>query len=269
VIAGENIGRIGNLADILETEIQVVEITAHSAAVRATTTIDVACAVAFGLTTDYGQIALDSDMGGAGHSDHGPLLTGLEPDTVYHLTFGGIGPDGTVYSYKDLTFRTKPADFVPEANVPEPNVPESNARGENLAMADKGARVSGVSSNYGSTSMDSTFGANNALDGNPSTEWSSQGDGDGAWIEIELAQMTKVTALGFWTRTMGTSAQILSFRVITGSGEAFGPFALDDASSVHYFDVDFTAKNLRIEAVDTSGGNTGAVEIEIYGEPAP
>ena len=56
--------------------------------------------------------------------------------------------------------------------------------GENLAMADKGAHVSGVSSNYGSTFMDSAFGANNALDGNPSTEWSSQGDGDGAWIEI-------------------------------------------------------------------------------------
>ena len=68
---------------------------------------------------------------------------------------------------------------------------------------------------------------------------------------------------------MGTSAQILSFRVITGTGEVFGPFALDDASAVHYFDVDFTTKSLRIEAVDTSGGNTGAVEIEVYGQPVP
>ena len=114
--------------------------------------------------------------------------------------------------------------------------------------------------------MASAFGANNALDGDSSTQWSSQGDGDGAWIEIELARTTHVTSLGFWTRTMGTSAQILSFRVITGSGEVFGPFTLDDASSVHYFDVDLTAKSLRFEAVESSGGNTGAVEIEVYGQ---
>ena len=66
---------------------------------------------------------------------------------------------------------------------------------------------------------------------------------------------------------MGTSAQISSFRVVTDRGETFGPFDLSDASAVHYFDVDLTAKKLRLETVDSSGGNTGAVEIEVYGEP--
>ena len=254
----QTVGTLADLADILESEIQVVNITSNSATVTATTTIDVACAVAYGLTTDYGRLAVDSDMGAAGHSDHGPQMTGLEPDTIYHLTFGGIGPDGTVYGYKDLTFRTKPADKEPALE----------SQGENLALSKNGARVTRVSSNYGSVSMDSSFGANNALDGNPSTQWSSQGDGNGAWIEIELAQTTHVTSLGFWTRTMGTSAQIASFRVITGRGEVFGPFDLADASSVHYFDVDLTAKILRFEAVNSSGGNTGAVEIEVYGQPA-
>ena len=202
-------------------------------------------------------MAVDSDMGGTGHSDQGPQLTGLEPDTIYHLTFGGIGPDGTVYGYRDLTFRTKPAGADPE----------QNAQGENLALAENGGRVSSVSSNYGSPSMDSSFGANNVLDGNSSTQWLSQGDGNGAWIEIELAQYSHVTSLGFWTRTMGTSAQIASFRVITDRGEVFGPFDLADASSVHYFDVEITAKKLRFETVDSSGGNTGAVEIEVYGRP--
>jgi hypothetical protein len=42
---------------------------------------------------------------------------------------------------------------------------------------------------------------------------------------------------------------------------------LADASSVHYFDVELTAKKLRFETVDSSGGNTGAVEIEVYGRP--
>ena len=255
--ATQSAGTLGDLTDILESEIQVVDITSNSAKVIAQTTVDVACAVAFGTTTDYGRLAVDSDMGGTGHSDHGPQLTGLEPDTIYHLTFGGIGPDGTVYGYRDLTFRTKPADAGPEQNT----------RGENLALAENGGRVSSVNSNYGSPSRDSSFGANNVLDGKSSTQWSSQGDGNGAWIEIELAQDSHVTSLGFWTRTMGTSAQISSFRVITDRSEVFGPFDLADASSVHYFDIELTAKKLRFETIDSSGGNTGAVEIEVYGRP--
>ena len=190
------VGSLGDLTDILEFEIQVVDITSTSATVTAQTSIDVACAVAFGTTTEYGRLAVDSDMGGTGHGDHHPLLTGLEPDTEYHLTFGGIGPDGTVNGYKDLTFRTKPADAEPA----------SRSQDKNLALAENGGRVTRVSSNYGSPLMDSSFGANNALDGNQSTQWSSQGDGNGAWIEIEFAQDSHVTSLGFWTRTMGTSA---------------------------------------------------------------
>ena len=132
-------------------------------------------------------------------------------------------------------------------------------------MAGNGGRVTRVSSNYGSPSMDSPFDANNAL-GGPSTQWASQGDGNGAWIEIAFAQDSHVTSMGFWTRTMGTSAQISSFRVVTTRGETFGPFDLSDASAVHCFDVDLTAKRLRLETVDSRGGNTGAVEIEVYCE---
>ena len=55
--------------------------------------------------------------------------------------------------------------------------------------------------------------------------------------------------------------------MVTDRGETFGPFDLADASAVQHFDVDLTAKRLRFETVDSSGGNTGAVEIEVYGEP--
>ena len=66
---------------------------------------------------------------------------------------------------------------------------------------------------------------------------------------------------------MGTSAQIASFRVITDRGEVFGPFDLADASSVHYFDVELTAKILRFETFESTVGNPVAVEIEVYGRP--
>ena len=111
--------------------------------------------------------------------------------------------------------------------------------------------------------------AHNAIDADPTTEWSSNGDGDDAWIEIELPTETHVTSLGLWTRTMGSSAQIFSFQVVTDSFEMDGPFTLSDAAGVHYFDTDLTGRRLRFEAVETSGGNTGVVDIEVYGEPAP
>ena len=141
-------------------------------------------------------------------------------------------------------------------------------KGENVAALDQGGRVIGVSSNFGNAANDSAFGADNALDGDPATEWSSNGDGNNAWIEIELSTETHVTSLGFWTRTMGTSAEIFSLRVITDRGEVYGPFELDGADSIYYFDTPFTAKRLRFESVHTSGGNTGALEIEVYGKPA-
>ena len=36
---------------------------------------------------------------------------------------------------------------------------------------------------------------------------------------------------------------------------------------MHTFEVEFTARTLRFDAADTNGGNTGAVEIAVYGTP--
>ena len=67
---------------------------------------------------------------------------------------------------------------------------------------------------------------------------------------------------------MGGSTEIFSFRVITDRGEVYGPF---DMRSRVYPLLRYRpdGKRLRFENVDASGGNTGAVEIEVYGEPAP
>ena len=154
--------------------------------------------------------------------------------------------------------------FASAARFASPDV-----KGDNLALAEKGASVAGVSSNFGGGNVDSAFGAINALDGDPSTEWSSDSDGDGAWIEIALATKTNVTSIGFWTRTMGTSAQISSFQVVTDLGRTIGPFTVDSADTVSFFETDFEATRLRFEVIDSSGGNTGAIEIEVYGAPVP
>ena len=161
--------------------------------------------------------------------------------------------------------------FLVDSSKPfaSPAAFKATGLGVNLALMENGASVAGVSSNFGGGGDDSAFGAANALDGNPATEWSSAGDGDAAWIEVELASVTDVTSVGFWTRTMGDTAQVRSFQVTTDNGDTYGPFTVSDATIIYRFDTEFTAGRLRFELLDTSGGNTGALEIEVYGEPAP
>lgn len=248
-----------DINEILVSGPTVVDIKDRSVTVQAVTSVEVVCAIAFGPTTDYGRIATDDDMAGGGHSNHQPVLRGLQPDTLYHYRLGGIGPNGTVYRSADMTFKTLPQDAAST----------QQQAGDNLAFLSKGARVVSVSSNYGDGNNDSTWGANHAIDGDPDTQWSTNGDGDNAWIEIELPTETRISAVGFWTRTMGTSAQIFSFRVINERDEVAGPFILDDADTIHIFTTNLTAKRLRFEAINTSGGNTGAVEMEVYGKAIP
>lgn len=246
-------GAVRPISDVIASEPEFVDITSNTATLLVTTEVDMVCAVAYGPTTELGMLATDTDMAGGGHSDHHPLLTGLEPDTLYYARLQGTGPDGTLYRSELYTFRTLPAD--------------STDRGANMALPENGGRVAGVSSNFGREENDGSFGAANAIDGDPGTEWSSDGDGDRAWIEIELASSAQISSIGFWTRTMGTSAQVESFRILTDRGEAYGPYTLGGAAQPYYFKADFVAKSLRFEVVSSSGGNTGAVEIEVYGEP--
>ena len=258
VLAACGASGVTDISAILDSDPTAVDITASSATISAHTSIDVVCSVAYGTTEEYGSLATDTDMAGGGHSDHGPRLIGLKPDTLYHYQLGGMDAGGTVYRSSDLTFRTPPAD---------PNARSQPAE-RNLALLSEGARLVDTSSNFGGATHSATWGGNSAIDGDPTTQWSSDGDGDDAWIEVELEAETHITRVGFWTRTMVTSARIITFQVIAGDGTVAGPFELDGASSVHYFETDITATRLRFEVVESTGGNTGAVEIEVYGEPS-
>jgi quercetin dioxygenase-like cupin family protein len=147
-----------------------------------------------------------------------------------------------------------PAAFAPEVE------------GENVALGEKGARVVGVSSNFGGGPNESPFGADNAIDGDPATEWSSDGDGDDAWIELELDRSYRVVALSVHTRTMGESAQVSSFSVLADEGIELGPFELPGADRPYQFPVDVEARRLRFEVVSSSGGNTGFVDLGVFVE---
>jgi len=188
--------------------------------------------------------------------EHRVELLALEPETIYWMNVVLVDEQARVYRSANLAFETTAPTQTPGAWEPD---------GENLALLEKGGRIVGVSSNWGGGDNDSAFGANKAIDGDPNTEWSSDGDGDDAWIEIALAEAGTITGIGFWTRTMGTSAQIYKFRVLTPDGTVLGVFDLPDAKQLYNFDLeDFVGQQLRFEVVESSGGNTGAKEIAIY-----
>jgi hypothetical protein len=230
---------------------QLIDITATDAVLIFQSSVPLACSVVYGKTTDYGQLSLDTDMNGGAHTDHHPILSGLEPDTEYVYRLQGTAPDGTIYISENGTFRTLPAEEGAEVN---------------LASLSAGASITAVSSNFGGAANDQTWGANNAIDGNRATAWSSNGDGDGAFIEITLAQPAQLTAVEVWTRSMSDgTAQILSFTLTTDSGEILGPFSLNDAGQSYRFEIDAVASSLRLDVVDSTGGNTGLIEFAAYG----
>jgi hypothetical protein len=230
--------------DVIDGDIIVApDPSGMSATVSVTTTLDMACAVVYGTTAELGDgIATDSDMGGGAHTDHQAVLTGLQPDTEYYFRVQGSGADGQLYRSELATFRTPAAD-------------PADRPGENIAA---GADVAGVSSEFSDA-----FAAANAVDGDPATEWSTAGDGNDAWITIDLGEPADVVGLGFHSREMGDGTSIISsFSVTVDNGETFGPFEAGPGLSV--VDVEFTGQQLRFDAVETTGGNTGAVEIEVY-----
>ncbi|WP_144340819.1 discoidin domain-containing protein [Paenibacillus darwinianus] len=210
----------------------------------------------------YDFVAVESMPEGP-HTEHYNVIENLKPDTnyFYRIMLGTTG--GNVLQSKEGSFTTSPnaaADTGDKQAAQKPT-------GTNIALLSNGGRILGVSSNYGGAANDRNWGAQMAIDGDPSTEWSSDGDGNNAWIEIGFDKAYQVNAIGFWTRTMGTSAEIKKLRVLSADGTELGSFDLQGPDEMQYFTLKepVSTDSLRFEAADSSGGNTGAVEIEVFG----
>jgi len=243
----------GSLADIPNgfEGPELLIVGSDSATIRFDTGVPTVCNAPFGETEDYGEVATIPMLSGA-TIDHVLTFSGLEADTDYHYKIIATDNEGNVYQSGDFTFRTSAKD---------------DSLGSNWLSLEAGAQVIDVSSNFGGAANDETWGADGAIDGNRGSEWSSAGDGDAAYIEIGLADTIRIDQLVVHSRSMSNdTAQIFSFQVRTNTDEIYGPFQLPNTDEGHVFEVEITASSLRFEALETSGGNTGFVEIEAYGE---
>ncbi len=241
------------LEDVTESPPQILDLTSNSARLNFVGTIPLACTLLYGETLDFGSASIDLNMNGGAIIEHNPLMLDLKPETTYYYRVQGSDEHGNFYVSETATFTTPAA---------------SASTSDNLLAPQNGATVLGVSSNFGGQPNDGSWGILRAVDGNPNTAWSTDGDGSHAWAEFQLAQRSHITQVSFWTRVMTDgSALAYQFTVTTDAGEVYGPFSLPDSTQPYTFDVDFEASTLRFDITDSSGGNTGAVEIAVYGTP--
>lgn len=241
--------RVLPIDDVLETGIVVTpDASGTSARLTVTTTIPLACAVIYGPDPSFGAVATDTDMAGGAHREHSPRMTGLEPATEYHYVLQGSDAEGNLYRSDVLTFTT-----------PEAQDPAAERPGENVAPSGTVVEAS--------SQISDAFAAEHAIDGDPATEWSTAGDGDDAAIIIELAEPREVVGFGVRSRAMGDGSSIIErYEVTVDGGEVLGPFEAS-ADGLAVVEAEATGQRFRFDAVTTTGGNTGAVEIEIYARP--
>jgi hypothetical protein len=65
--------------------------------------------------------------------------------------------------------------------------------------------------------------------------------------------------------TDGT-AIIKAFTLSTDRGTRFGPFRLENDRKAYRLEIDAVTRTLRLDVQDSTGGNTGLVELAAYGE---
>lgn len=251
-ITATNIQALETIAD--PAEFEVINFSANNTAqIILTTDVPVACQVVYGTSENFGQLVFDPAMSDFAIEDHAPILLDLESNATYFYRLQGMGTDGTFYISEVMTFETP--DF---AALAEPN--------ENLASPENGAEIINFSSAFGNAAIDGRFGAGSAFDNDPNTAWSSAGDGDAAWIEVQLAQTARIDRVAFWTRQMSDGSSITrAFTITTETGAVFGPFVVESPDESITFEVEIIAQTLRFDLVSTTGGNTGAVDIGVYG----
>lgn len=253
-------GSDGPLDDVIGfSDLRIEDIAATRAVMRGDTSIAATCAVEYGLSMDNLEwTATDPEMEeGEVAINHQVPLEDLTPETTYYLRALAEGPDGEMGVSDILMFTTT----VDPGNDPTADM-------VNVALLDEGTTVAGVSSNWGDGDNDSGFGIHKALDGLEGTEWSSNGDGNDAWVELDFGQARTVSYFAYRSRMMADGTSIVtSVRVIdSDSGEPLGTFATPDHQVRYVFSLPepITTQRVRVEMVETTGGNTGAREIQFF-----
>lgn len=219
---------------------------------RMTTTEPMICAIIWGETEVFGNFNNSLAMNGTGIMEHDVFLPGAEPGVTYYFKVQGSTADGTLYASEVGTFIIPELSNADSSTPPEP--------GPNLALD---ATVLEVSSEFSDS-----FEAANAIDGDSATEWATSGSGDDAFITIDLGEVLSIAGVEFVTRSMADGTAITEEFTVTIDGETFGPFRAGNLAQPQLAELDASGQVLRFDVTATTGGNTGAVEVRVFGPPS-
>lgn len=239
-------------AELTFSELRVEELTATRAVVRFSTSVESSCEVELGLEGGpLDQRVTDPAMGpGQRLTVHQVALENLQPERTYQFRARAVDARGAAFTSELRRFTT------PRGTAP--------AR-PNVALRSAGTSAMAVSSNWGGGDNDSSFGAHRAIDGDFATEWSSNGDGNAARLELDLGQTRTLSGFGFRSRSMGDGSSIVTRVGLSLDGRA--RLELDTPDPAQLYVLDFAATDARravIEVVTSTGGNTGAREVQLY-----
>jgi len=233
-------------------DLRVEDIGPSSAVVRFDTSRATTCAVVYGVAT--GTLDLTATDPSMAADDpyaltHNVPLFELAPDADVFYRARAEDPEGRVFLSDEGVFHTLVA---------------AEDLGPNVAL---GAVVSDVSSNFGGAANDATWGADAAVDGALATEWATDGDGTGAWLDLDLASPVALSTVRVRSREMADGTAIVTaFTLTVGGGAAAGLFEMPDPGVMYTFDLGAQgiAAHVRLDVTDSTGGNTGLRELELY-----
>lgn len=167
-----------------------------------------------------------------------PVLAGLRPETTDRYRLQGVAADGNLYRSEVLTFTTPAAAESPYAG--------------NRAL---GADVVDVSSEFSAA-----FAATDAVAGDPNTERSVRETVRMRSSPSTSARKRRSGRSHFRTRTMRDGSSITETFTIETENSTYRPFPAGAP-----VEVSFNARRPTFRVESSTGGNAGAVEIEVYG----
>jgi hypothetical protein len=216
---------------------------------RVTTTEPSICSITWGPTEALGNQNNSLSMNGTGIVQHDVILPGIEPGGTYFFTVQGATADGRLFKSDLATFT------LPESDQPVGTDDPVDLR-TNLALT---ATVVEASSEF-----NASFGADRAIDGDLTTEWSTRGDGDAGFLILDLGQEVEIGGFEFITRSMADGSAITTeFTVTVDGSEVLGPFPAGTPADARSQPVTTTGRLLQFDIETSTGGNTGAVEIRV------
>ncbi|MEZ4264933.1 MAG: discoidin domain-containing protein [Myxococcota bacterium] len=244
--------------DVTFSDVRAEEITETGAVIRFVTSAPVLGSVEYGESgASLDNVAVDPSADpSVGRTSHAVALSSLSPETDWAVRARGVDTRGVLHVSTALNFTTLAPAAPPVTG--------------NVALATHGTTIFDVSSNFGGLPNSSSRGANKAIDGDLETQWASNADGDAAFIELDLGALRTVARVGI--RAYAQPPELITGHIKTarvlfdGKDPGLGIVSLEDPDEVYSFDLPtpVAVRRVRVEAVTSSGGNTGLREVQLF-----